>query len=161
MQHNQTDTQAIEALIYQEIALLDEQDYDNWQSLLTADFTYWIPLRREQQSPLLESSLLYEDHFLTRLRVARLANARNFSQQPKSRSQHIAQKPQIECDSGAGHACVTTSMLYCEARGDSEWQFPVKAIHQLKRVEDNWKISAKKILLLNPSRALESLQLII
>jgi hypothetical protein len=52
-------------------------------------------------------------------------------------------------------------MLYCEARGESEWHYPVTVEHQLIKVAGEWKINGKKILLLNPARAIESLQLII
>lgn len=160
MQLDQNNKHAIEQLIATEIQLLDQQDFSAWQQLLTPEYTYWIPLRREQSSPLHESSLLYEDRFLTTLRINRLANARNYSQQPKSRSLHIAQCSMI-CMAGELSALSSTNMLYCEARGDSEWHYPVTVEHQLINVEGTWKINGKKVLLLNPSRAIESLQLII
>lgn len=161
MQLDQNNKHAIEQLIDTEIQLLDQQDFSAWQQLLTPEYTYWIPLRREQSSPLHESSLLYEDRFLTTLRINRLANARNYSQQPKSRSLHIAQRPLIRMQDDPLSAFSSTNMLYCEARGDREWHYPVTVEHQLINVEGTWKIKGKKILLLNPSRAIESLQLII
>ncbi|BAV73546.1 aromatic ring hydroxylating dioxygenase, beta subunit [Pseudomonas chlororaphis subsp. aurantiaca] len=155
------DNSPLEQLIYQEIALLDQQDFAAWQQLLCDDFHYWIPLRHDQPCPLRESSLLYEDRFLTTLRINRLASARNFSQQPKSRSLHIAQRPTISLDPDGLSARCLTPMLYCEARGDSEWHYPVTVEHQLLCLAGQWKIQRKKVLLLNPSRAFESLQLII
>ncbi|MHC8373505.1 aromatic-ring-hydroxylating dioxygenase subunit beta [Pseudomonas sp. MDT1-85] len=161
MQLDQNNKHAIEQLIATEIQLLDQQDFSAWQQLLTPEYTYWIPLRREQTSPLHESSLLYEDRFLTTLRINRLANARNYSQQPKSRSLHIAQRSLIHMEDDELSALSSTNMLYCEARGNSEWHYPVTVEHQLINVEGTWKIKGKKVLLLNPSRAIESLQLII
>ncbi|MHC8383391.1 aromatic-ring-hydroxylating dioxygenase subunit beta [Pseudomonas sp. LB3P14] len=161
MQLHQNNKHAIEQLIASEIQLLDQQDFSAWQQLLTPEYTYWIPLRREQTSPLHESSLLFEDRFLTTLRINRLANARNYSQQPKSRSLHIAQSSLIRMEDDELSASASTNMLYCEARGDSEWHYPVTVEHQLINVEGTWKIKGKKVLLLNPSRAIESLQLII
>ena len=161
MQLHQNNKHAIEQLIASEIQLLDQQDFSAWQQLLTPEYTYWIPLRREQTSPLHESSLLYEDRFLTTLRINRLTNARNYSQQPKSRGLHIAQRSLIHLEDDDLSASSSTNMLYCEARGDSEWHFPVTVEHQLINVEGFWKIKGKKVLLLNPSRAIESLQLII
>ncbi|WP_339449176.1 aromatic-ring-hydroxylating dioxygenase subunit beta [Pseudomonas sp. EA_5y_Pfl2_R50] len=161
MQHDQSNHHAIEQLIERELHWLDQQDFDAWQQLLSDDYTYWIPMTREQRSPLHESSLVYEDRFLTTLRINRLANARNYSQQPKSRSLHIAQRPRISVDEAASSAFASSNMLYCEARGDSEWHYPVTVEHQLIKVDGQWKIRGKKILLLNPARAIESLQLII
>jgi 3-phenylpropionate/cinnamic acid dioxygenase small subunit len=161
MQHDQSNHHAIEQLIATELHLLDQQDFDAWQQLLSDDYHYWIPMTREQVSPLHESSLVYEDRFLTTLRINRLANARNFSQQPKSRSLHIAQRPRITLDAASFSACASSNMLYCEARGDNEWHYPVTVEHQLINIDGTWKIHGKKILLLNPARALESLQLII
>ena len=161
MQHNPSNQHAIEQLIETELYLLDQQDFDAWQQLLSDDYTYWIPMTREQRSPLHESSLVYEDRFLTTLRINRLANARNFSQQPKSRSLHIAQRPRITLDEASFSAFASSNMLYCEARGNSEWHYPVTVEHQLINIDGNWKIHGKKVLLLNATRALESLQLII
>jgi 3-phenylpropionate/cinnamic acid dioxygenase small subunit len=161
MQLDRINHHAIEQLIETELHLLDQQDFEAWQQLLSDEYTYWIPMTREQRSPLHESSLVYEDRFLTTLRINRLANARNFSQQPKSRSLHIAQRPRITVDETAAGAFASSSMLYCEARGESEWHYPVTVEHQLIKVAGEWKINGKKILLLNPARAIESLQLII
>ena len=54
MQLHQNNKHAIEQLIASEIQLLDQQDFSAWQQLLTPEYTYWIPLRREQTSPLHE-----------------------------------------------------------------------------------------------------------
>ncbi|WP_434766581.1 aromatic-ring-hydroxylating dioxygenase subunit beta [Pseudomonas triticicola] len=161
MQPDQSNHRAIEQLIETELHLLDQQDFDAWQQLLSDDYHYWIPMTREQRSPLHESSLVYEDRFLTTLRINRLANARNFSQQPRSRSLHIAQRPRITLEQASSSAFASSNMLYCEARGDSEWHYPVTVEHQLVNLDGCWKIQGKKVLLLNPARALESLQLII
>ncbi|WP_065258645.1 aromatic-ring-hydroxylating dioxygenase subunit beta [Pseudomonas bananamidigenes] len=160
MHHDQTE-RAIERLLETEMHLLDQQDFEAWQQLLSADYTYWIPMTREQRSPLHESSLVYEDRFLTTLRINRLANARNFSQQPKSRCLHIAQRPRITIEEPSYSAVASSNLLYCEARGDREWHYPATVEHRLINLDGEWKIQGKKILLLNPDRALESLQLII
>lgn len=160
MHHDQTE-RAIERLLETEMHLLDQQDFEAWQQLLSDDYTYWIPMTREQRSPLHESSLVYEDRFLTTLRINRLANARNFSQQPKSRCLHITQRPRITIEEPTYSAVASSNLLYCEARGDREWHYPATVEHRLINLDGEWKIQGKKILLLNPDRALESLQLII
>ncbi|HAB23944.1 MAG: aromatic-ring-hydroxylating dioxygenase subunit beta [Pantoea sp.] len=148
-------------LIYNEAELLDEQNYDAWMALLSEDYTWWMPLRHGQPDPLTESSLLYEDRFVTQLRVNRLRNARNFSQQPKSRSQHLLQRPVIAWREGEPKAAAATQVIYSESRGEQEWHYAARIEHAFRLVEGQWLIAARKTILLNLERPLDSLQLII
>ena len=78
--------------IYQEARMLDEGRYDEWLSLWLEIGIYWMPLDYKQTDPISATSLLYEDHFMLRLRVERLNGARTFSQKPKSRCHHVLQR---------------------------------------------------------------------
>ncbi|MBS9425201.1 hypothetical protein EAE91_11295 [Photorhabdus noenieputensis] len=159
--HNNNVAEILTDLIYREAWLLDEQDYDTWLSLLADDYIFWMPLSRNQDSPLTASSLLYEDHFLTRLRINRLNNARNFSQQPRSRSHHVIQRPQIFCETGASDARSVSQVLYTETRSDNERHYAAQTEHHFRLLNGEWKITARKVVLVNPQRPLDSLQLII
>lgn len=157
----QTDTRTrLIDLIYHEADLLDAQDYDRWLPLLDQDYHWWMPMRHDQPSPLTESSLLYEDLFVTRLRINRLRSARNFSQQPKSRSQHLLQRPVITLHE-QGQASSRCQLLYSESRGEQEWHYAACLEHQFRQREGEWLIAARKTTLLNLERPLDSLQLIL
>ncbi|CDL85559.1 aromatic-ring-hydroxylating dioxygenase subunit beta [Xenorhabdus szentirmaii] len=153
--------QTLTDLIYHEAVLLDEQDFDAWSALLAEEYTWWVPLRHDQPSPQTESSLVYEDHFVTQLRINRLRNARNFSQQPRSRSQHLIQRPVISWVEGEQRASGNSQIFYSESRGDREWHYAARLEHQFRLHESQWLISGRKTILLNLERPFDSLQLII
>ena len=54
--------------IYDEARMLDEGRYDEWLALWLPDGHYWMPLDYKQADPINETSLLYEDMFMLKLR---------------------------------------------------------------------------------------------
>ena len=51
---------------------MDEERYEDWLALFTADGRYWMPLEPGQTEEKLVTSLLYEDMILLTTRVRRL-----------------------------------------------------------------------------------------
>ncbi|MBJ7554858.1 aromatic-ring-hydroxylating dioxygenase subunit beta [Marinomonas spartinae] len=151
----------LEDLVYLESKLLDEQRYEEWLGLLDDSFTSWIPLTHNQVDPLYEPSLLYEDRFITQLRIKRLNNSRSFSQQPRSRSQHLLQRPEIIIEENNSAANSLCQLIYTESRGEQEWSYAARLEHSFLLIGSNWKIVSKKTVLLSLGKPLDSLQLII
>ena len=136
--------------VYREARLLDELDYEAWLNLFAEDGRYWMPAEWRQTDPLLQSSLMYEDRLLLRVRVERLSGARTFSQKPKSRAQHLLQAPQIDLfEPEAGAFRTWTSFHYVETRNDVQTLYAGWATHELLLVEGVLKIKLKRVDLLN------------
>lgn len=148
-------------IIYKETDLLDEGNYNTWIDMLSDDYTYWIPISKDQKDPVYSTSLLYEDLFVTKLRINRINNQRSYSQQPKSISQHIVQRPTITQGSHGDIAYGQSNILYIEARGEVESHYASKVFYTFFQQESGWKIKQKKVMLLNSIRPLNSIQLII
>lgn len=146
--------------VYDEVRMLDDGRYDDWLNLWCADGMYWMPLDWKQQDPLHETSLMWEDQFMLRLRVERLNGARTFSQKPKSRCHHVIQRPFVdEIDNEAGRYVVTTQMHYVETRLDDQFLLALTARHDL--VWDNGlKIKQKRVDILNCDAAFGNIQLL-
>lgn len=146
--------------VYDEVRMLDDGRYDNWLNLWCADGMYWMPLDWKQQDPIHETSLMWEDQFMLRLRVERLNGARTFSQKPKSRCHHVIQRPYVdEIDNEAGRYVVTTQMHYVETRLDDQFLLALTARHDL--VWDNGlKIKQKRVDILNCDAAFGNIQLL-
>ena len=89
------DEKAITDFIYLEAELLDTMQWQAWLDLFHPEGRYWMPLEWQQQDPVLQPSLMYEDLLLLKVRVERLAGERTFSQKPKSRCHHLLQAPRI------------------------------------------------------------------
>lgn len=147
--------------VYDEVRMLDFGQYDAWLDLWCPDGMYWMPLDYQQKDPIHETSLMWEDQFMLRLRVERLTGARTFSQKPKSRCHHVIQRPYVdEIDNDAGHYVVTTQMHYVETRLDEQMLLALTARHDLVRTDEGLKIKQKRVDILNCDAAFGNIQLL-
>lgn len=146
--------------VYAEARMLDEQRFDDWLQLFTDDAYYWMPLAPGQQDPRLHASLLYEDKLLLRVRVERLAGARTFSQQPRSRSHHLLQQPSVElADRDAGRYTLRTAFHYVETRLDQQELYAGWATHELVTQDGALRIRLKRVDLVNCDAAFGNINL--
>ncbi|AHG65338.1 aromatic-ring-hydroxylating dioxygenase subunit beta [Advenella mimigardefordensis] len=150
--------------VYQEARLIDELRLDQWVALFTDDGYYWMPLQRGQTETRLQSSLMYEDKLLLKVRVERLTGKRTFSQQPVSYCHHLLQRPQISHDDPAhdpenGIYVVRTAFHYIETRQDDQRLYAGWSTHTLVNEADVLRIRLKKVELVNPDAAFGSIQL--
>ncbi|MCC5999723.1 MAG: aromatic-ring-hydroxylating dioxygenase subunit beta [Pararhodobacter sp.] len=151
--------------VHAEARMLDEGRFDDWLALWAPDGMYWMPLEWNQQDPILETSLLYEDQFMLRLRVERLNGARTFSQKPKSRCLHVLNRPDVDLiDNDAGRYTVVTRMTYVETRLDEQFLLAVTATHDLVWQSTDTggalKIQQKRVDILNCDAAFGNIQLL-
>ena len=147
--------------IYAEARMLDEGRYDDWLALWLPDGHYWMPLDYKQADPVNETSLMYEDYFMLRLRVERLNGARTFSQKPKSRCHHVIQRPFVDLfDPDNGRFETNTAMHYVETRLDEQQLLALTAVHDLQLVDGALRIANKKVELLNSDAAFGNIQLL-
>ncbi len=159
-----TEPQVTEAdlrdFVYHEARLLDEGRFDEWLALWLPEGMYWMPLAWNQQDPILETSLLYEDQFMLRLRIERLKGARTFSQKPKSRCLHVLNRPDIEqLNNAKGEYRTLTRMLYVETRLDDQFILALTVTHDLVWRE-GLKIKLKRVDILNCDAAFGNIQLL-
>lgn len=146
--------------VYAEARLLDEQRLDDWLALFADDGYYWMPLLPGQQDPRLQTSLLYEDKLLLRIRIERLHGARTFSQQPRSRCHHLLQQPTVEeADAAAGRYRVRTAFHYVETRLDSQNLFVGWTTHELRDEGGALRIALKRVDLVNSDAAFGNINL--
>ncbi len=146
--------------VYAEARMLDEQRFDEWLDLFAEDGWYWMPLEHDQPDPRLHTSLLYEDKLLLKVRIARLAGRRTFSQQPKSRCHHLIQQPTLEsADHDKGEYVVRSAFHYVETRQDQQALYAGWATHHLVARDGVLRIKLKKVQLVNCDAAFENIQL--
>ncbi|MDO5604039.1 MAG: aromatic-ring-hydroxylating dioxygenase subunit beta [Paracoccus sp. (in: a-proteobacteria)] len=145
--------------IYDEAWMLDQGRFHEWIDLWLPDAVYWMPLNWNQQDPVNETSLLYEDNFMLRLRVERLHGARTFSQKPKSRCHHVLNRPRIE-ETGEDAAKLVTQMHYVETRLDEQMLLALTVRHDLRRVDGRIMIAGKRVDILNCDAAFGNIQLL-
>jgi 3-phenylpropionate/cinnamic acid dioxygenase small subunit len=145
--------------IYDEVRMLDEGRYTDWLALWLPDGHYWMPLDYKQVDPINETSLLYEDMFMLKLRVERLNGERTFSQKPKSRCHHVIQRPFVD-EMDGDHFVTNASMHYVETRLDEQQLLALTARHELALVDGKLRIANKRVDILNCDAAFRNIQLL-
>ncbi|WP_166418702.1 aromatic-ring-hydroxylating dioxygenase subunit beta [Cochlodiniinecator piscidefendens] len=148
--------------VYAEAATLDRMEWKEWLALFHKDGRYWMPLEWQQEDPILQPSLMYEDQLLLTVRVERLSGERTFSQKPKSRCHHLLQRPEVvSMGEEDGVYKMRTSFIYTETRGDLLDRYSGWVSHELVEVEGALKIQLKRIDLINFDAPFSNIQLFI
>jgi 3-phenylpropionate/cinnamic acid dioxygenase small subunit len=154
-----SDTRVLTDFVYHEARLIDEQRFDEWLALFAEDGRYWMPLTRGQPDALTHTSLFYEDALLLKVRIERLKNPHAFSQVPRSHCQHVLQAPQVESSESGHSAVLRTPFFYMESQLDERLVLSGVTWHHLVCRNGQWKITLKKVELVNCDAALPGIQL--
>jgi ethylbenzene dioxygenase subunit beta len=151
----------VEQFLFHEARLLDENEWDAWLKLFTQDGTYWAPLTHEQPDPFEHVSLFWEDALLREVRMRRLKNWRNWSQQPPSRSAHVVGNVMIDGKDEFGNLVVHSTFQMVEWRKEDQRLFAGTYRHILARENDTFLIRHKYVRLVNCEAVHENLQVFI
>jgi len=152
---------SVEQFVFQEARLLDERRFQEWLALWTPEGRYWVPRFHDQADPFEQVSLFWEDRLLREVRVRRVENARNWSQQPPTRSAHVVGNVSVEGLDRAGHLIVRSSFQLTEWRSHQR-QLAGSVFHKLAATESGgWKIVLKRVNLINCDAAFEALEVFI
>jgi benzoate/toluate 1,2-dioxygenase beta subunit len=151
----------VEQFLFHEARLLDENLWDEWLELFTPEGTYWAPLTREQKDPFSHVSLFWEDALLRQVRVRRLKNLRNWSQQPPSHSAHVIGNVMIEGRNDAGDLVVHSTFHMVEWRKDDQRLLAGSYQHVLVAEGGSFRIRHKCVRLVNSEAVHENLQVFI
>jgi 3-phenylpropionate/cinnamic acid dioxygenase small subunit len=148
--------------IYEEARLLDDGAYESWLRLFGDTGRYWMPLQgRDQQDGDRVNAIADEDVLLLRIRIKRLIDGRAHSQQPRSRCQHVLQRPTlVNADDAAGRWTLRTPFSYQECRGGDCVTLFGHYVHVLCRQQGALQIVQKRINLVNADAALPMIQLL-
>jgi ethylbenzene dioxygenase subunit beta len=151
----------VEQFLFLEARLLDENRWDEWLRLFTPEGTYWAPLMRDQRDPVNHVSLFWEDALLREVRVRRLKNLRNWSQQPPSYSAHIVGNVMIEGTNAQGDLVVHSTFHMVEWRKEDQRLLAGSYQHVLTRQNDSFLIRHKCVRLVNCEAVHDNLQVFI
>ncbi len=151
----------IEELLYREAELLDERRYEDWLELFTEDLRYFMPMRRNvpAEQPALEFTREGLDvnwfdegkDTLTR-RVKQIRTGVHWAEQPPSRICHMVSNVQIlgapSASASPAEIPVKSRFLIYRNRVETETDILVgKREDVLRRVDGDWRIARRKIIL--------------
>ena len=154
---------AIEHYLYREARLLDEDRWDDWLALFSDDGMYWAPLVAGQADPRNHVSLFWENALLREVRVKRITNPRNWSQQPRSRCARVVGNVMVDGrDPDTGDLVVTSRFQFAEWRkGGEHRSLAGSCRHHLIQDGDTLRIRLKRVDLINSEAVHDLLQVFI
>lgn len=143
------------ALLYREALALDRGEWDNWLALFTDDAVFWMPAWRDELTPTADpdrelSLIYYAGRAMLEDRVWRVRSGLSVASLPRPRVVHGVTNILVERAEG-DEAEVSSSFtvhLY-DKRSERTHVFFGRYEHGLRRVDGDWRIARKKILLLN------------
>ena len=153
--------QEVEEFLYHEADLLDDRRYEEWLALVADDVRYWMPMRRNVKIDDLEREFTREGRdiswfdegkeTLTR-RVRQIQTGIHWAEEPVSRISHLISNVQlVEINPSAAEPAevsVRCRFLVYRNRVETETDILVgKREDLLRRVDGQWKIARRKIVL--------------
>ncbi len=154
------DRSKVESFLYYEARLMDENAYDEWLSLWTDDALYWVPCNRDDSDPEREISAIYDDRTRLQGRIDRLKSGVAFAQDPKSRMRRLISNIEIE-EAGNGDLSVRSNFVLVELRRSKQDVFAGRTIHRLRPEGASFRISHKKVLLVNNDEVIDNLTFLV
>lgn len=143
----------VEQFLYDEAALLDAHQYEQWLDLFTDDTTYWMPIRRTRLRRELdqeftkpgEMAFFWDTKDLLRGRVIKLMTGRSWSEDPPSRTRRLITNVRVTDDDGSEMTVWSNFMLYRTRLDSQEDTWIGSREDRLRRVGDSLQIAARTI----------------
>ena len=155
------DPRQIEAFLYREAQLADENRYDEWVSLWTDDAVYWLPANVDDHDPHNHVSIIYDDRERLQDRVDRLKSGAAWAQEPKSRMRRLISNIQIAPPDENGEISVASNFVLGELRRGLQAVYFAGQIHRLRPSPDGFRMAYKKVMLINNNEPIHNLSFII
>jgi benzoate/toluate 1,2-dioxygenase beta subunit len=144
--------------LYHECELLDSGQFSAWLDLFTPDAVYWVPLAQGQADPDSDFSLIYEDVLLLRMRIERMQHPAAHGMEPPPRTSRVIGNIRVR-DGEKGQLEATARFTLFEAEDGRHRIFAGRYQFLLER-RDQFRISRKRVDLVNSDAPFESIQVI-
>ena len=149
----------IEAFLFLEARLMDENRYSEWLELFADECEYWIPSNDEDIDPDKHVSIMYCDRPMLNNHVERLLQGKAFAQSPQSRLRRIIGN--IEISERADLWQVEANFIIMEVRNHTQRLHGGRSQYELVQVGDEIRIKAKKVVLVGIDEHQESVTFLI
>ncbi len=150
----------IEQFLYREARLADEHLYEQWEALWSDDGVYWVPANGRDCDPERDMSIIYDNRSRIGLRVKQLLTGKRHTQEPQSGLRRLISNVEMLGEQD-GDTCVAANMIIFETnqRGDTVWG--ARNTYRLRRIDGAWRMSFKKVILVNNDKPLYTLSFLV
>ena len=161
---------AAEEFIYREVRLLDTLRLEEWLSLFTDDGLYWLPIENGELADAADAvSIVYDDGDRRAERVYRTLHTPVLDQSPRSRTVHLVGNVEVIGADERGDVRVLCSQFIAEMRPGGLRQvglnqprmFTARGEYRLRATPGGWRMSLKKLVLIDADQPLYNLTFVI
>ncbi len=153
------DRHAVENFLYREARFADENRYEEWLEMWADKCLYWVPSNKDDIDPTREVSIIYEDRTKIEDRIYVLKSGSRWAQEPRSRMRRVIGNVEIEEEAteGGPEIVVYSNYNLIELRRSRQRTFAAHQIHKLVPEGDGFKMTYKKVMLVNSDERLDNL----
>ena len=161
---SEAEYRAVEAFLYKEARYADETRYTDWEALWTDEALYWVPATTNPEiDPSTQISHIYDNRQRIATRIKLLQSGHRYSQEPSSSMRRIISNIEIDKNEG-GAFIVGSNFLLVELSIQAKHETHLwagRTTHALQKVEDELKMSQKKVVLVNAAEPLPNMTFLI
>jgi benzoate/toluate 1,2-dioxygenase beta subunit len=150
----------IEQFLYAEARYADEHDYDAWEALWTDDAVYWVPAGGDLAEPGTQMSVIYDNRNRIATRLNQLRTGRRHAQSPPSSLRRVISNIEVLGREG-GDTLVGANFVLAESRERGVEIWAGRTTYRLRVADDQIRLAAKQVLLVNRDQALPTLAFLI
>lgn len=151
----------VEAFLYREARLADENDYDGWESLWTDDAIYWVPADDPHADPRDTMSVVYDNRRRISTRLHQLRTGKRYAQAPASSMRRQVTNIEILAVTDRGDTEVGANFLLLESRLRGVELWGGRVTYHLRRRDEGIALAFKKVVLVNHDKILPTLGFLI
>jgi 3-phenylpropionate/cinnamic acid dioxygenase small subunit len=146
----------IEEFLYHEADLLDDRHFEAWLDLLTDDIRYWMPMRRnvkfddqesENTRELQDMNWFDEGKETLTQRVRQILTGVHWAEEPLSRVSHMVSNVRLLQATTEEVQVKCRFLIYRNRQQDETDFFVGKREDTLRKVDGEWKIARRKVIL--------------
>jgi 3-phenylpropionate/cinnamic acid dioxygenase small subunit len=151
----------VEDFIFHEAELADAHRCDDWYALWTEDALYWVPANEDDYEPQRHVSIIYEDLEQIETRLFRLKGKRAHAQQPRSRLTRVVSNIRVEAGDKRDEIVALANFVLGDVRLNRQELWMGRVRYLLRRVDSQFKMVQKKVILLGNDMPVGNLTFII
>ncbi len=146
--------------LYREARFQDTHAYDDWEALWTDDAIYWVPANGENPDPEKEMSFIYDNRSRISLRIRQLQTGKRHSQTPPSQLARLVSNIELLGNEGDEVQVAANTLVFeTNLRGETLWA--TRNEYNLRRIDGDWRMAKKKVVLVNNDKPLFTLSFLI
>jgi len=155
----------VEAFLYREARLADENDYDGWEALWTDDALYWVPAGGADIDPITHVSVIYDNRNRISTRLKQVRTGKRYAQAPPSNLRRLISNVELlggrANPDGGIDLEVGANFLAFESRARGNELWGGRTTYRLRRVDGAVRLVYKKVVLVDNEHVLPTLGFLI